>query len=224
MDQVTELTARFPNMVEMDFIGHSNGTYILANALQRYATLKVNRVVLAGSVVRRDFHWSEFSGRVAAVRNYVGACDWVVGLLPRVFEMPLFDRFNPDIGSAGFNGFEDGFTKDLETKFVKGGHAAALQKENIQSIVDFIVDGKKTDPISLHETSHPGFLEFLSNICWLLWITTGGIVIFGALKAPAIGHLILRALWPRTSLTRPVVVWVSLGGYLFLLWFLLQTI
>jgi pimeloyl-ACP methyl ester carboxylesterase len=73
MDQVTELRARFPKLKEMRFIGHSNGTYVLASALERYQTLKVDKVVFAGSVVRRSYDWTGFAGRVGALRNYVGA-------------------------------------------------------------------------------------------------------------------------------------------------------
>jgi hypothetical protein len=62
MDQVTELTASYPSMEEIHFIGHSNGTYILASALEKYRTLKVKRVVLAGSVIRQDFKWGQFCG------------------------------------------------------------------------------------------------------------------------------------------------------------------
>ncbi len=48
MDEYTELKARFPSLKQVHFIGHSNGTYILASALQKYKTLKVDRVVFAG--------------------------------------------------------------------------------------------------------------------------------------------------------------------------------
>jgi hypothetical protein len=145
MDQVTELNARFKNLREIHFIGHSNGTYILASALEKYVTLKVEHVVLAGSVVRRDFPWSAFMGRVKQVRNYVGSSDWVVGWFPRLFEISGFRFLNRDIGSAGFNGFQDGFVQPMETRFVRGGHGAALVKENVGSIVDFIIHGKRTD-------------------------------------------------------------------------------
>lgn len=111
MDQVTELRARFPNLKEIHFIGHSNGTEVLTTALATYRTFKVGRVVFAGSVVRRDFEWSRFVGRVGQVRNYVGSADWVVALFPKLFELRGFRFLNPDLGSAGYNGFEDGFVK-----------------------------------------------------------------------------------------------------------------
>jgi len=170
MDQVTELKARFPNLKSIDFIGHSNGTYVLASALEKYQTLSVDRVVLAGSVIRRDFQWSKFTRRVNGVRNYVGSADWVVGLFPKLFELPGLSAFNPDIGSAGYNGFEDGYVKDDETQFIKGGHGAALVESNVPSIVDFILEGKKTEVSELLVKEHPGLLNLASRLCWLIWL------------------------------------------------------
>src|SRR5206468_4067540 len=55
MDEYTEALARYPNADgNVHFIGHSNGTYVLASALSQYKTLEVNRVAFAGSVVRTD--------------------------------------------------------------------------------------------------------------------------------------------------------------------------
>jgi pimeloyl-ACP methyl ester carboxylesterase len=215
MDQVTEATAKFPNLQEIDFIGHSNGTYILASSLKKYATLKVNRVALAGSVIPRDFPWSEFQGRVGQVRNYVGASDWVVGLFPRLFETPIGRFFNEDIGSAGFNGFQDGSIKSMETEFVRGAHGAALQKENIQSIVDFIIDGKKTDSAVLHVESHPGWLEVLSNICWIVWLLLAGVVVAG---------LWWVGRFAASHSQRRYAPWACRAVYLLLVWLLLNTL
>jgi hypothetical protein len=59
MDQYVEVKARFAD-AEFSFVGHSNGTYLLASVLQDYPAAKFARVVLAGSVVRRDFAWQTF--------------------------------------------------------------------------------------------------------------------------------------------------------------------
>jgi pimeloyl-ACP methyl ester carboxylesterase len=170
MDQVTELKARFPKLQHIHFIGHSNGTYVLASALQNYRTLRVERVVFAGSVVRRDFPWSQFRGRVKGVRNYVGSADWVVGFFPKLFELPWLAALNPDLGSAGYDGFEDGFVKDDETQFIRGEHSAALVESNVQSVVDFVLEGKKTDVPALVATEHPRLLDLCSRLCWLVWL------------------------------------------------------
>ena len=198
MDQVTELKAEYPNLKGINVIAHSNGTYILASALENYAALEVSRAAFAGSVLRRDFPWSKYRGRIGAVRNYVGASDAVVGLLPCVFEKPGFKYINGDLGSAGFNGFTDHFALTNETRFVKGEHSAGLRRENMDSIVQFIVHGQKVDnpDIFVEEANRSALLEFLSKICWLLWILAFGLVVFGFIK---VSNLAVWAMGKRTA-------------------------
>ena len=224
MDQVTELQARFPNLKEIDFIGHSNGTHVLASALGKYQTLKVGRVVFAGSVVRRDFPWSQFVGRVSQVRNYVGSTDWVVALFPKLFELPAFRFLNPDLGSAGFDGFEDGTVKNGETQFILGGHRAALDPRNIPSIVAFILRGERVDVPELTVPKHPLWLDLLSRVCWIVWLALFAGVGWVGWKLPVwiLGRTHWR--WGRS--------WVSYGslsvllriGYAALIWLLLITV
>src|SRR5208337_2032625 len=126
MDEFTEIKAVYPNLEAVHFIGHSNGTYVLASALKRYKTLKVGRIAFAGSVVRRDYNWDAVVGRIGKIRNYVGSSDWVVGWFPKLFEMWPFSLLNHDIGSAGFDGFIRPLGNELEIKFVQGNHGAAL--------------------------------------------------------------------------------------------------
>jgi hypothetical protein len=107
MDQYTEMLALYPN-ADMQFIGHSNGTYLLASALVRYSACHFQRVVFAGSVVRTDFPWDQFVGedRVSAVRNYVATADWVVGIFPHFYEYLPAAFIGADIGGGGFLGFQ----------------------------------------------------------------------------------------------------------------------
>ncbi|HEV8543588.1 MAG TPA: alpha/beta hydrolase [Verrucomicrobiae bacterium] len=224
MDQVTELKARFPNLQEIHFIGHSNGTYILASALEKYVTLKVEHVVLAGSVVRRDFPWSSFAGRVKQVRNYVGSRDIVVGWFPCLFEKPGFRIFNRDIGSAGFNGFEDGFVQPMETRFVRGGHGAALVKENVPSIVDFIIHGKRTDVASVFVEKQPLALTLSSNVCWLVWLILIAIVLYGGWKSPYAGEVLARHFGSALNHESLALVWSSRAIYAILVLLVLKTI
>ena len=225
MDQVTELTARFPNLKEIHFIGHSNGTYVLASALQNYNTLKLGNAVLAGSVVRRDFPWGEYSGRIKRIRNYVGSSDIVVGFFPRLFELPLLTALNHDIGSAGFNGFTDPFGNANETRFVRGAHDAALVKANIPSIVDFIIHGKKTEVESVVTQDRSNYLQLLSNCCWLVWLFLVVLMLaFGygifAMSGCLAPHITSRFTW----IPRRVTLGGSIGAYVMLIWYLLITI
>ena len=88
MDEYTEARATYPE-AEISYVGHSNGTYILASALQRYVTLSVKQIFFAGSVVPRAFPWTSFrdNGRINSIRNDVASGDWVVAYFPALFEL-----------------------------------------------------------------------------------------------------------------------------------------
>ena len=227
MDQVTEVKARFPRLKKIHFIGHSNGTYILASALERYRTLKVGRVAFAGSVVRRNFPWDDYvgKGRVDQVRNYVGSADWVVGLFPKLFELPGFRALNPDIGSAGFDGFENVSVKDGETQFISGEHSCALNPANRASIVSFIMEGTITNVPGLLAESHPEPLGTISRVCWIVWLLIVAVLWLIFWKLPA-GIL---AVWKRVPGGHKVpaggtISWISRIALVAILWLLLNTV
>jgi pimeloyl-ACP methyl ester carboxylesterase len=153
MDRYVEIRARYPNAA-VSFVGHSNGTYLLARSLSDYPAVRFARVVLAGSVVRRDFDWEkrlkrESFGkppRVEEVWNYVATKDWVVAIFSKAFQ-PL--KFFFDLGSAGHDGFDQFNRKHAtpglnESHYIEGTHSAALTETQWGDIARFIVNG---DPI-----------------------------------------------------------------------------
>jgi hypothetical protein len=170
-----EALARFPR-AHVDFVGHSNGTYLLASALRDYAATKFNNVVLAGSVVRRDFPWDSLktAKRVNAVRNYVGSKDWVVAVLPHFFEF-LGDLFKKrelryfDIGGAGFLGFTSSLTAKDQVMFIRGGHGAAIIPENWSSIARFVLNSRAGTTQKLTTPTQSGFISLCSRLCWAVW-------------------------------------------------------
>ncbi len=100
--------ALYPN-AEISFLGHSNGTYLGTEAL-RCQNLTYESMVLAGSVVRRDF-WTknedakEVRQRVKRVFNFRSIDDWIVGLLPGGLEViPVLGK-PMNLGGAGAYGF-----------------------------------------------------------------------------------------------------------------------
>lgn len=146
MDEYTEDLALYPN-ADFSFVGHSNGTYLLAKALKDYPACHFKRVVFAGSVVPTWYDWKSLfdSNRVEAVLNYVATADWVVALFPKGFEQLGLQ----DLGSAGHDGFSAAVNPGLsEVKFVAGHHSAALAESNWESIANFIVNGKVAVPPS----------------------------------------------------------------------------
>ena len=75
-DEYTNIQARYPDIAP-SVVAHSNGTYIVANALLQFDYIKVDKIILCGSIVRRDFAWKTIFERKQAtlVRNEVGLKD-----------------------------------------------------------------------------------------------------------------------------------------------------
>jgi pimeloyl-ACP methyl ester carboxylesterase len=145
MDQYAEIIARYPK-ARLHYVGHSNGTYCLARALQLYPSCRFERVVFAGSVVRSSFDWSRFMAnhppQVGSVLNYIATADWVVAGFPRLFEFLGFG----DLGGAGYNGFAEKDHPCLkgrfdEVAFVRGPHDAALQEKHWDAIAEYVYSG-----------------------------------------------------------------------------------
>lgn len=154
MERYADVKSHFPH-AKVSFVGHSNGTYIAAHALEICPAIRLHHVVFAGSVVRRDFRWSRFGGRVRGVLNYVGSGDSVVAFLPAVFEFLRFRWL--DVGGAGAFGFREaeppparnkrlahtgGSHVELsEVRFVQGGHGAAIGEQFWPEIAAFVLQG-----------------------------------------------------------------------------------
>lgn len=217
MDQYTETLARYPNVKRIDFVGHSNGTYLLARALQKYSAMKIDHIVFAGSVVPKNYQWNTLfqDGRVKSVRNYVASDDWVVALFPRFFESWGMRFFDNEIGSAGFNGFswegmdprsqvgEDKLAHNVE--FISGTHSAFLK--HVGAIADYLVSGGQKPLPNENNTRGPW--------CWLKWLSDWavgvvwfglavGVVWLGARVTGAAGH----PGWPLLLLYLTAVVFV----------------
>lgn len=90
MDRYTEARATYPT-AKFHFVGHSNGTYLLAKALHDYPSIRFNQVVFAGSVVQRNYQWHKFiPHRVKSVLNFVATADWVVAFFPKLSKVSVF--------------------------------------------------------------------------------------------------------------------------------------
>lgn len=150
MDRYTEIKAQYPN-ADLSYVGHSNGTYLAAAALQIYPAARFKRIVFAGSVVPRDYDWASLCGtsgaknttsRVDAVLNYVATADWVVALFPKGLEP--FRRWL-GLGSAGHSGFDQFRRKTTdalqEVHYVRGAHSAGVEESQWDDIAHFIVHG-----------------------------------------------------------------------------------
>lgn len=137
MDQYAEARAHYPR-ANFSYVGHSNGTYLIARALRDYPAAQFKRVVLAGSVVRRDFGWQKLGARVQQVLNYVATGDWVVAIFPKGMQPVRL----LDLGSAGHDGFDEaGLGLVHQVDFIAGSHGAGHEERHWGDIARFIVSG-----------------------------------------------------------------------------------
>jgi len=169
MDEYVGAKARFPK-AEFSYVGHSNGTYLVARALQDYPAACFRNVLFAGSVVRRDYNWDKFlaAKRVSKIVNMIATWDWVVALFPQGLE-PLRRFF--DLGGAGFGGFEQAKQIDEvhEVRYVIGGHSAGLVETQWPRIADFIVhDAIPEPPDPDYTDNQSGFCKAVSKVSTLL--------------------------------------------------------
>jgi len=175
MDEYTERIATYPNPdSKVSFVGHSNGTYILASALKQYKTMRIHRASFAGSVVPREYPWDQIideEGRLERLRNDLAASDWVVALFPK-----LFDQWNiQDIGSGGFDGFNDDTGNEFEGRYYKGTHGAAIAPANHESLAKFLLTGEIERNDKLMTDSQPLWLVVLSRASAVVW----GLILLG---------------------------------------------
>jgi hypothetical protein len=187
MDQYTDAISRYPNAREIDFIGHSHGTYLLGSALTRYRTITIRNAYLAGSVLPQRFPWEQFvPGRVHAVRNVVASRDWVVGIFPRLLEQVAewsgVESVTGalDLGAAGFRGFQrlaGGAVRNI--KFAEGGHGVGVDVSCVdtrKALVAFAIDGTAAaaeDQLvrAFQKADGPAaWSDWASRLCWILWV------------------------------------------------------
>ncbi len=174
MDEYTEVLARYPNVERVDFVGHSNGTYLLGSALRNYQASTFGQIVCAGSVLPRNYEWDrmETARRITGVRNYLASQDWVVGIFPNLFD------FRGDIGGGGFFGFMREPARRNQFQYVRGGHGAALVDDNFDSIAAFVLDNRlEPPPEKIRQLEPSGIAEFLSKFRWAVWLLLVALVL-----------------------------------------------
>jgi hypothetical protein len=219
MDQYADAVARYPNAV-FHYVGHSNGTYCLARALELYSCCRFERVVFAGSVVPHSYKWKRFLptfsdegshrkwGQVETVLNYVATGDWVVAWFPKFFQTPLPIQ---DLGSAGHDGFAEAVPVEkassadhiLETHYVHGGHGAGIVEANWHAIAEFIVTGEPSGKGALGDlikNRRNLVVEWVGFVPLILWITLAIIVLSGGWVVALFGGWLGAPQWVITLL------------------------
>ncbi|WAC12449.1 esterase/lipase family protein [Dyadobacter pollutisoli] len=218
MDQYTEDLALYPN-ADFSYVGHSNGTYLLAQALEDYPACHFKNVLFAGSVVPTTYKWNSLiqDGRVKSILNYVASADWVVAIFPNFFQKVPFLGVK-DIGGAGHEGFTG--LKQFQIQFVSGSHGAAINEDMWGDIADFAVNGKISTPtnsllIVPKRSRTVAVLGYLSPLVWLLLL-----LLFGG-----VGFLIWSCIWsPCYYQYAYVYRTIALILYCRFLWFVLTKV
>ena len=136
------------------FAGHSNGTYILGQALRAIPAVRLDQIFLGGSVLPRDFPWRQLlaRGQVGRVRNVRAADDWVVAILCAA----LRGLMMRDVGTGGYAGFLDDHERLEDLGYMRGGHGSAFAATRLPLVADFLL-GKSTrlGPADLNGTEQP---------------------------------------------------------------------
>lgn len=200
MDQYVRARALYPNAV-FSYMGHSNGTALLAGAMSLSPAIRFDRVVFAGSVVRRDFDWSGLTGRgqVGSVMNYVATNDYIVAAFPKFLQRLPY----ADLGSAGFDGFTRGGIHEIE--YVRGGHDAALRETLWGQAARFLV-GKDAGAAD-------GQGDILGSRGWRLALANGlgswiGLpTVVAIIVLPGLAILLLLK-WPAWGVALSFLIWV----------------
>jgi pimeloyl-ACP methyl ester carboxylesterase len=135
-DVFTENLARNP-YATVDFIGHSNGTYMLGQSLRDISGMRFRNVVVAGSVLPADYPWDGKLGiQVGKIRSERGRKDWPVAWLCSGLNRGLGMK---DVGTGGYSGFTRGLVE--EENFHPGGHASMFSRDNIIRMVTWANNG-----------------------------------------------------------------------------------
>lgn len=116
--------ARVHPSARFDIVGHSFGTHLVGWGLRRLPKkeLRVHTIILAASVLKPTFPWSEFieSGQVQRVVNDCGTQDFVLVLNQLVV---LFT------GMAGRLGFYGMMSDRLINRYFTGGHSHYFEEQ-----------------------------------------------------------------------------------------------
>ncbi|ENW80013.1 hypothetical protein F908_02210 [Acinetobacter sp. NIPH 284] len=221
MDQYTEALARYPN-ASFSYVGHSNGTYLLAKALELYPCCTFDKVVFAGSVVRSSYDWQRFmdgkNPQVKAVLNFVATRDWVVAFFPKFFEFLKWQ----DLGSAGHDGFmiAQHNPNIYQITYIKGGHGAAIQEPVWDTISNFVLTGD-IQPQQLEQISQRRNLlvELGGKFPPLAWIIIGGLIFYIWTRIQLLINWIFS-----DSTSQQFSTGFALSAYILILWLILTRV
>ncbi len=201
IDQYVEARRMYPQ-AKFSFIGHSNGTYLIAQALCTYPEMKFERIAFAGSVVSSRFDWNSLlsTGQVSQILNFTATSDWVVAIFPRIADiLPLSFLLGANLGGAGIIPFTE--REGVESNdYKKGRHGAAIKEENWDALARFAVGKELEIPPENPEIDN----TYAQKPLWLFRKYRGVCTCLIAW-----GFLLYTGLWhlPRLAALNPLLFW-----------------
>ena len=198
-DQYSTLLARYPR-ARFNFVGHSNGTYLLGHSLRQVPAMTFDRVTLAGSVLPREYDWNNrfMLGQVREVANHRAASD-----LPVAIFCNLLRAFGTkDVGTAGFDGFDESREEIKETFYYAGGHSSALTGDNLPKLAEFTLSGKADFPLASKKLEPRKFASRLSGSTLVALLAAGALVaVLGVAIAGLSQVLVATVAWASVTAT-----------------------
>ena len=154
--------------LEFSIIAHSFGTYVVSRILQDEFDLQIDRIIFAGSVVRYDFPFEQFSNRFRSdILNEVAAKDvW-----------PAFaESITTGYGSAGTFGFK---RPRIYDRWNNGGHSAVLNAKHARDYwLPFLSSGEiKPIEASSRVPFWIRLINFVRLKYWILFALLAGVAL-----------------------------------------------
>ncbi|GAB5378584.1 MAG: hypothetical protein AcusKO_50460 [Acuticoccus sp.] len=181
-DQYVRTRFRYGDEPKYSFIGHSNGTYLLAGAMADCPQVVFDNAVLAGSVVDKDHDWT------VKTKNFVADGDTWVSALAYVLR-PLSSLVpgrttSPALGGGGVLGFAD---EDVHNAmYLIGDHGSGITEQRWDNIAAAVLESADLDRDQPRPSSSKlkmmaqswgllagivaGAVFILSAPLWLLWL------------------------------------------------------
>ena len=221
----TNILIDFPNVKRIHFWGHSYGTYVFANALAEYESIRVHNVVLAGSVLPRQFPWADFQRRqrVGDICNIVADTDFIVAVFPgvmaRIRDVTGDTRTRRCIGDAGFVGFEEPRANHFELVAISGGHGAFLKDTYLEPGAEFILGGPTQAFKALSSsglTRVKAWVSRLNQLTVFVWIGLIALLVLICAAAGLVPWLLSGAETPLTFDDWSLSTSLTVAAFIFL--------
>jgi pimeloyl-ACP methyl ester carboxylesterase len=171
--RIREAIKRNPN-ARVSVIAHSFGTYAIARILREHPDIRLHRLVLCGSVLRRSFRWDQVRDRVEAeIINDCGHRDiWPV----------LAQSSTWGYGASGTFGFG---TPGIRDRFHATGHSGFFTPEQVTRFwVPWFKEGTFAQGIDPPTRPYRWSLLTVLQVKWTVILTIAVVLILALWRRP----------------------------------------